>query len=234
MNKIRKIESYKLNARPFLKPITAEVVYLLGFLYADGYIYENTKAKSVTIRLEIKKEDYEDIKDIINKTGYWPAYNRKRKGRKEQTTIATSNRYLYNFLLKYNYKDRKNSKNILKLIPKNLKYLWYRGYLDGDGCIYFNKTNSCSQLVFASNYDQNWDFIKNLMDELKINKYFIQRVIKNNGNRHSIIRSTNRQSILTLLHYIYQDKINIGLKRKYSKYTKIKEYNKLPGTRICK
>lgn len=197
---------------------TKEVAYLLGFLWADGYIYK-TKNQSVTIRLEFLKKDYLDIKNQINKTGYWPTYYRIRKNRKPQATFVSSNRHLYNFLNKYDYKLKQNPIPIIQLIPEELRPFWYLGFLDGDGCIYYNEETSASQLTFSGKYNQNWSFIKNLLKDVGIENFKISR-INTSKRKYSYVRLSRRKDILKLLNYLY--KWPIGLKRKFIKYEELK------------
>lgn len=92
-----------------------------------------------------------------------------------------------------------------------------RGVLDGDGCIYFK--NGCTQIYIASTYIQNWNYLIKLMDGLSV-KYSIRR-IKNKNSSYSLFYIGGVRNSLKFIDWIYKDYDNIGLSRKYKKYTEI-------------
>lgn len=123
---------------------------------------------------------------------------------------------IYNFLLENDYleKSKVPPTKILSLIPKNLKYLWFRGYFDGDGCIYVGTRNS---LAFWANIDYDWSFIEKVFRELKIRS---SSIVKYNYKKHysSCYETRRLNDITQFFNYIYPDKIfDFGLERKFKK-----------------
>ena len=220
---------YKVNPNIFIKNLSKEAVYILGLLWADGYILSKKYANSV--KLECIKKDILIFYNIFQKTGNWGILFRNIKNRQPQGLIHTSNKLLVNFLIKNNYgpHNDKSADSILENIPKHLHKYWYRGLIDGDGCWYINRKNYIYQFSLAGSYDQDWTYFENLLNKLKI-KYSIQRRIQlrkhQKSTKSSCVRITNKQDIVKFGNYIYDNYHinNMGLKRKYDKYMLIKSY----------
>jgi len=65
---------FKVNPENFMKPSTPEVSYILGILWADGFIKNSGKGKENSVGIENLTDDVLDIKWIFDKTGiifYW-------------------------------------------------------------------------------------------------------------------------------------------------------------------
>ncbi len=160
--------------------------------------------------------------------GKWNiSYKKFTNGWQPTTKLMTNNKRIYNFLKKHDYhlKSYMSPDKILSKIPKELKYYFYRGLIDGDGCFYINIKNKLYQFSITSSYEQDWGFMINLCNELdiKYNIKLIDRINKRTGkeNKSSQFRITNKKGIKKIGEYIYQDYDNIGLKRKYDKYLNI-------------
>lgn len=205
----------------FINIKSKEISYILGFIWADGYI-----RKPYNISVQINMKDSEKLKSIFNETGEWNFYitnrcDKRNKRRYKSFTIQTSNQNIVDFLIENDYSKKSyiSPLKILNLIPDNLKYYFYRGYSDGDGNFY--KGKNLYQYTISGHYDQNWIFIKNLYDNLNI-KYTIKQ-IDTGKSKSSFIRIVNKNDIDIFGNYIYQDWDNIGLNRKYEKYIEIKK-----------
>ena len=209
---------YNIDPSQFLNITTPEVVYILGLLWADGYLYKDQ------INIEMVYTDLNELLPIFNKIGKWSVNSRHRINRKKQLRISTNNKYISKFLLENNYNSKSNMSafNILKYIPENLKYYWFRGLSDGDGCFYHNIENSCHQFSISSSYDQDWSYMEALFNTLNISYRISRRkqLQKNKINKSSIIQVTNKTDIKKFGDYIYNNYLidYIGLKRKFNKY----------------
>ena len=209
-----------ININQFLNIDKIETAYFLGFLWADGNIisYRNKKTniEQNRISIGIVTEDANDILPIINNLGKWFSRTRQRQHWKEQTDIATNNRQLYNFLKDndYHIKSIGTPTKILKLIPENLHHYFWRGYFDGDGCLYMYKTQKC--ISFCGSYEQEWTSLEILLKQLDI-KYSIHRTVDvKRKSKCSKVLIQNKIGILNLISYF--DPINFcGLKRKTNK-----------------
>lgn len=227
------LAKYSVEPTQFYAANTPEVAYILGLLWADGYVLHKSKNGILRNRVSISNqiEDFDIFSNILNKVGRWNITYRKQKNRKKQGTAEISNRPLVEFLMSNDYTSKSTASacKILSTIPNRLKCYWFRGLFDGDGCIYFNPSGLHIKATITSSHGQDWKYVENLFsDTLHDNHYTIKRTMRKNGNGYSKIEMTKRSTILNFLNYIYQnyDNDTIGLPRKYEKYLKVIEREK--------
>lgn len=192
-----------------------ESIYLLGLLWADGWL--STIKRHHTISIEMLESDISSISEIFDITGNWLTYRRKR----QNTNNYMIRRYLseidlWNFLSKNGYHDKsgKSACDILNKIPHNLQYLWWRGYFDGDGTV--GKCQRSRILSFCSGYNQDWLFVENLKNIIDIKFKYLTGQYKN--GRHSKMYVGTKRDISIFFDYIYPNGYDFGLKRKYDKF----------------
>lgn len=217
-------EKLNINPKKFFDLEDPEVIYFLGLLWSDGFMYQDNNVSHVGITMV--EDDVESIRDILDRIGKWNYYHRKNKNKtwKPSINVMTNNKTIYNFLSEndFKYKSTKSPKKILNLIPDNLKHYFFLGVVDGDGCFYVRKTkkNNINQFTITSSYNYEWKSFSDLCDRLEI-KYKIKRY-KYEKKSYSILRITNKDGIIKLGNYIYQSSENdIYLKRKYESFIKI-------------
>lgn len=126
---------YKANDH-FFDSIDSEVkAYLLGFLYADGYL-----ASDGRIGIRLKEEDIE-ILEMIQKyicpSNPIEHSNNQNFKRQPQCSIRWKSHIMYNRLKELGFCIDKThtDSNIFQLIPEDMKKHFLRGYTDGDGHI---------------------------------------------------------------------------------------------------
>lgn len=211
-------DSYNINPDKFMIIDNPEISYILGFLWADGYIINEGKGygKSNYIDLTILENDMNDIKWIFDKIGNWNSYYRKRDNKKPQISLRTQNRPVVDFLIDNDY-DKKSlvsADKILEKIPNNLKNYFLLGFFDGDGCIYIGK--NCYLINFTGSYNQNWKWLEDILKSMNI-KYSLTLKSSNCG-KSSVIRINKIKDIEKIYNYMYNyDLDKIGLYRKYIK-----------------
>lgn len=212
-NDNRPNSDFKVNLDQFLNIEKPEVAYILGYLWADGYIVRNE------IRLEILKTDMDTIKSVLLELGDWNFQERVRDNNKPITRAATNNRKLVDFLIDNDYKLKSGTSadKILSKIPNCLKHYFFRGLIDGDGCINKNR------LSISSTYTQDWSYVEKITNELSIKSYTYRKI--NNKNKYSVIE-INGINGLVFCEYIYKNinNDNIGLNRKFLKYLELKNH----------
>ena len=215
---------YNVNPNQFIKNFSKESSYVLGLLWADGGIHNKQ------IRISCIQEDSLVYHPIFQKTGKWNLYLSKSKNPKwrDQGCIYTHNRPLYNFLNDNTYSPHniESADRIIEKIPKHLQKYWFRGLIDGDGCWYINKNHYNYQFSLAGPYEQDWSFFQKLLEYLGIRYSIQRRVVKKNNNRSSCIRITYKAGVIALGNYVYDTYAgdNIGLERKYLKFSEIKDF----------
>lgn len=212
--------SNKINSDFFTKDFTPNSIYLLGLLWADGYIH----SKSNSISLECVKEDIDYFYPIFLTTGEYNLSYRKREGRREQGLINCSSLELSSFLKTndYLFKSTTTPSKILSIIPKNLHSYFYLGWSDGDGCFYYNDKKTLIQFIISGSYDQDWNCLGLLCNSLDIN-YRIDKFITNKKHKYSRFLINKNEDILRFGNFIYND-LSLGLPRKLHKFKDIKNY----------
>jgi hypothetical protein len=106
---------------------------------------------------------------------------------------------------------------ILKVIPNDKIFYFLRGFFDGDGSISSGRSNSLS---FTGSYNQDWLWLIDLLNNLKINN----KKYKHQSSNGSLSRISvyNIENCLKFFDYIYPDRVyNFGLKRKYDRFIEI-------------
>lgn len=219
---------FRVNVEQFINIKIKEVAYFLGYFWADGYIQKekSNSRRASEIRLEIAKEDYESIKHIFDKIGDWSVYFRQRqKHHKEVAIICTNNRNLLNFLKENGYSEKSHSSanKIISKIPIELRPLFFRGLIDGDGHVRFDPKYYSKLITITSTIEQDWSYVEDVIKSLNI-KYAIYKHIGKKG-AYSIV-SVNGDNALTFGKYLYDsyEEDNIGLNRKYLKFKEMSEF----------
>lgn len=211
--------SKNINIKEVFDISLSENIYLLGLLWADGWI---TK-KYNSVKIEILKSDYNDIRHIFKN---WNIYLKTNSAKNETVTCCINNYQFHELLKNSDYFDKKikTPKKILDIIPKNLHYYFWRGYFDGDGCFYYKMNKyPIRQVFFTSSYEQDWSEHEIMLDMLNIDKYKINKIVTKtkgvNGkfNQYSQLRFTQKDLIKKFGDYIYQGSL-FGLERKYQKF----------------
>jgi len=102
--------------------INQQKSYVLGFLWADGYII---KPRGYIIETTIKTTDFNNLYKIFEKIGDWKQYHRDRKSKQtgkiyKSSVIRYIGKETYNFLYEYDYKIKSDTQplKILDFIPK--------------------------------------------------------------------------------------------------------------------
>ena len=223
LDELRK-ENLSKKLKTDLFNINENFAYVLGYLWGDGYLIFTDKRYNISLTIE--KEDGEEIKDKMMSILEWNISYRNRTKRKEQMVYSIGGKLISEFFSKYDFlkKSYVSPDKILELIPENNKKYFYMGLSDADGCFYLNKKHYTYQYFVASTYEQDWNHMKTIFDELDI-KYKICKREHNNkdGNysKSSIIRITNKKDVIKFGDYLYSTDF-IGLNRKLKKYLEIK------------
>jgi hypothetical protein len=217
----------KVNISNFTTNINKHSAYLLGLIWADGFIHNNkpNEKQRYDINLECVDEDMTYFKKILNKTGDWGYHTRTRNNYKPITKATTCNKELADYLHKNDYcqKSIKSPNKIIFKLPKNLVRYFLLGVIDGDGCFYFNKKESLRQFTICGSLNQDWGSFEKIFDSINITYKINRRPNKKNGS--SEIRILNKINIKKLGEYLYQtiSEDEIGLPRKHKKYLEIVE-----------
>lgn len=221
--KVKKDRVNSIKENPYLS-ITPEMAYFLGYAWADGCLHIR-KGGPLVFRFSIVSSDFINIMPVLQKLGINKFTESKRPlPAKPQLCFSTSDQKFCQFLREndFLFKSGASALKILSKIPENLAHYWWRGYLDGDGCIFY-KEQSVPYVSFHSCATQNWDFCIKFIESLNIKYKILSRNRAKSSGSSFLISS---YQCVKLLRFIYQNYENdqIGLKRKYDKYFKIENH----------
>lgn len=175
-----------------------EKAYILGFIYADGYI--STDKKALCIELNSKDIDILiKIKNLLKCKTEIRSYPQK-----DSVRLNVCSKKIVNDLYKLGVTKNKTKIIKLPLLRDDLYRHFFRGYCDGDGHIGFKRVN----IVTGSEnfYNDILYFLKN-----KFNEEINSRKEKN----YWLIDLYRRN--LSIIEWMYSDS-KIYLDRKYNSY----------------
>ena len=205
----------------------AEIAYILGYVWADGYISK----KYNRIALVISKSDGDEVKNILM-TLPWLLYTHIDPIEKNHSKLSRFFIYdydIHNFFVCNDYlvKSGASPDKILSKIPNELKRYWWRGYFDGDGTVFLrsvkNKKDTWSYGAnFSSCYNQNWEFAYDLANFLGIN-FRLSKFIDKNKEGGSRIIISRFDYLERFYNFIYSG-MEFGLSRKKKIFENILEY----------
>lgn len=214
---------YSVNPTIFTNPTSSSASYLLGLIYADGYIrYSAEKYKRIAkIIIQCVTEDMNTIKAVFADTGRWNFSIKKFKNNnwKENTKAEINNRPIVEFLVNCDFlsKSKNSPTKILEYIPNEKQRYFFQGLFDGDGCWSFGygKKGKTRYFSITSTYDQDWISIIRLFDQLEI-IYHIKKYVSKKG-RWSCVYVNQKKSLNILHNYLYPNGFEFGFRRKYDK-----------------
>ena len=216
--KLNKIDKFNINQFRNIK--TKEISYILGLMWADGYMTNDNR--HIIIRLI--NEDMKKLKNIFELVGInnYKIIDMIKYGNfKPIGQINMNNVKLGKLFYNYGFKEKSiiSPNKLLKNIPGKLQHYFFRGLIDGDGCFYINKKYYTYQFILASTINQDWSYMVNLCNILGINYRIDKRdTLK---SKSSAFRICRKKDVIKLGDYIYND-FTFGLNRKYQKFLKIK------------
>ena len=204
---------------------TEEKAWMLGFIYADGYI-DSSKTKLKFTLAEKDKDVLEKIKSILRSNS--PI--KRKEGRQikgtdyfgsSTVTLMISNAQICQDLEKHGAFYKKSLKLQFPLFLKDeLIRHFIRGYFDGDGSITFGR-HDFPKISIASNKE----FLEGIHDIL-LKENIISNIYASNRSKVNSLEINAKSSVEKFLNYIYKDS-NIFMERKYQRYKYFFETGKM-------
>ena len=198
---------YSINEDKFKTITTEEDAYWLGFLTADGYINEDRGFLNVKLQLQ-------DEEHLIKLRNFLEAYDipiRDDRGGSGQLvkSITFNSRKIVENLVKLNVRQNKSGKEVPQYNLKSELYsAYFRGLIDGDGCLTAGKDGFQIDLVGSKELVQ---FFRNYIDKniISLNYEYLYE-------HGTIYRFTCRSYnvIKSCYEFLYTN-ANIYLDRKY-------------------
>lgn len=171
-----KHKSYFFNEDYFEKINTPNKAYFVGFIAADGCIYNRNNNSQKWLALTINKKDIELIVALKNEIGLKKPMQHDNKNHVGIHVISDK---LCDDLSKYNIIERKTWTFVPKNIPKEFRWDFMKGYFDGDGTISGNK-------ITAINRNNPSQYLINIVGNEKTMNYFGDFLLNENINGFSV------------------------------------------------
>lgn len=192
----------------FFSKINNNSCYVAGFIAADGNIANNRRR--LTIGLQRRDEDFLQLLNNLLESNY-VIRETQSYGFPQSVLTITSQQMCLDLNKNFNITPTKS----LTLSPPNIKSdgeidLFIKGYLDGDGCINFNKKSGLHLSFIATLKLTQW--IINRFENIVGRKLPIAK-LKNNKSFCST-KFSDKTARLLYQHY-YQ--VDFGLERKWKK-----------------
>lgn len=122
--------------------------YWLGFLYADGQVIYDEARRSYECSIQLQSGDIAALQDLNNRLGgiHHIEFKHREQQILDNPEISITDSYvlrifskeLVSDLIKHNIIPNKTQSSIYPVVNKDLFFDFLRGYIDGDGCIYYN------------------------------------------------------------------------------------------------
>ena len=191
--------------------------YFLGYLITDGNVFGNS------IRLQLSSKDEYILKVFSEKTNNENKISPDKRG---FSSFNVKRKSWVDDLSKYGVVPNKTFTVSLPIIEDKLMPHLLRGIFDGDGWITFKG----HAIGLCGNEKLTTQVRDYLVSKLIV---FIVKVVKNNESLWSITWSGNKD-IKTIGEYLYKDKNDCYLIRKYNNYLKIIQANTEVSSEIAK
>ena len=200
---------------------TQEKAYILGLLWSDGHNCVDLGKVNIQLQeqdVDILKEINKEIKN--ERSLYFTPLNEKNENWQNTYTLTLKSYHMSKTLESY---GMLNNKSLVLEFPKCVDESLYshfiRGYLDGDGCISFNKINKTLSVEMIGTLN----FLTSIQSLCKKQgmKTFITS--KNSSDIVSRLGFTNIKDRISFLNWIYKD-AHLKIDRKYQKYLQLTNY----------
>jgi len=195
--------------------------YFLGYIFADGYHHEKTH----TLSLQLHDKDIQTLETISQEiyNDYKPLLKIKNF---DLHRFSVTSQQISKSLIVHGCTQNKTFKlTFPNTVPQYLIKHFIRGYMDGDGSIYFKKYNQSVEFIATESFCTTLNDI--FVSKLNITPKNIE--IKKHSSNGSIfrLRYCKRKDIITILSWLYSDS-SIHLDRKYRKFLQIIEEENRP------
>lgn len=204
-----KYENINLNENYFEKIDSYDKAYFLGFMLTDGNISLNENI----IRLSLFSKDEEILNIFKEKTGNANKICIREDEKHSERTFQLRSKKWKDDLAKYGVVPQKTFISEMPILATDMMPHLIRGMIDGDGWISFNS----HQIGFCGNEKTVTQLKKYLVQTLNV---YDVKVIHTSENLWQVTWAS-KTDIEKIGNYIYQDKNNCFLFRKYHNFLQI-------------
>lgn len=232
--------SYSFNKNYFDSIDSPDKAYWLGFIWGDGCVMKRTRGNSVSYEFKVGLSEKDDehlykLRNALESTHDIKHYVIQRgfDTTNRESRLYISNKYFGEVLHnKYGIvKDRTDFSKVVSNVPEEYYPDLIRGLIDSDGCIASREIQykTTARKEFGIDLIASisvLDFYNNVLitNGITTTKYKPFCRHKNADGSMLSIRITGNNKTYSILEWIYKDKQDMSLSRKYSKYIDIKNY----------
>ena len=210
---------YRVNEQ-FFDTWTEEMAYVLGYIYADGHLIRAPEMRGHYVC--ITSTDYDRLalfKKLLQ--AEHKITKRNRGGNyKEIYLLRIGSKRLYQKLCGFGLTPHKSLILRLPVIPKAYFGAFVRGYFDGDGCAFIERSkNGGTKGLLAVFTSGSQIFLKELLANLKLKADIKDTGIRRHGsskNTYQLRFSTRNSLRLFRLMYGNQLEPELCMQRKYA------------------
>lgn len=210
----------KINCNYFDNIDTPLKAYFLGFIFADGWVVYNEEKRNYEFGMELQEQDkyiLEKLNDEIGgqniikmKPPHISYINGEAIHSGQMETLRIYSKQLVQGLMKNGIETNKTLKDTYPVVQDELFFDYLRGYIDGDGCYYYDENNVYMHITCAN--ISVLEFIRN-----KLMSYGIETRIYTENERKHRLMCINSLYMDKLINKLYYDADVFCLTRKYEK-----------------
>lgn len=219
------MKKYTYNTSFFEIIDTEPKAYWLGFIMADGCVYER-RPNVNTLILRLQARDKKHLQKFLKNIS---ANHPIHYGKSENFILCSvhlNGKELASDLANYGIVPRKTHQTYFpNQIPEGLQHHFIRGLFDGDGCLHLKLNNSYFTLSGTKKLLEKIQEI--LIEKCQVNKSILQERNKDRECPTYALQYAGNKQVKKILDYLYKN-ATIYLNRKYKLYKKLS----IPRTRV--
>lgn len=200
-----------------------EKAYLLGFLYADGYV---TIKPNYMIRLNIHEKDIEVLKLFKKELETTREIENDNYTSTPKKYLSFTNKQLVNDIIKLGCIPKKSYSLVFpteEQVPREFIESFIVGYFDGDGSLSIKNMSNVRMDLTGTK-----EFLSELVKFLPTNVSNGYKIVQEHRCTNKKIYLCGQKNNYNLFHYLYS-KSPIHLSRKYNNYLELCNYLNLPS-----
>lgn len=209
--------------KDFFNTWSHEMAYVLGFLFADGYVMTNTRGSAYFCFCSTDREIILKIRNALESNHKIGKRTSKVKNWKPLYVLQIGSKEVCLRLETYGiFQNKSLNLQFPEQIPKKFLGDLVRGYFDGDGNVYFRKhfrkDRGYMYWVFASRFtSRSLNFLFGLQKALSV--YTVGGSIIEKKGGHDLVFS--RRDSVALFHFMYDNVSgDLFLERKFELFSK--------------
>lgn len=196
--------------------IGEEQAYWLGFVYADGYVRNNTVRGSYYIQIALKRSDHGHLQKFKEWAGKGSIKHKINNNGSEYCFIRVFSKELVKWFVSYGCVQNKTFKLKYPDLPSDMDRHFIRGYTDGDGSLFTDKNGR--KYLALTGMEDFLEGVREKLSHIPSNKPYYQsdKRTPKLGQLKWYCRKTSKK-LNPILDHLY-DGASVYLDRKFETY----------------